>query len=87
MGKKKKRLSALVEAVTEILGSSPKAKKLKKAKALGRFIDKLEGKLAEIENDISTGELSDEEREAKSHQVKGLTKQIKKAKKILLSMS
>ena len=86
MAKQKKRLAKLVEAVSTILGSDQKARKLRKAKALARFIEKLEIKKAEIEKEIASEKVKGKEAEEKEDQVRLLTKQIRKGKKILADM-
>jgi hypothetical protein len=86
MAKQKKRLAKMVEAVSTIMGSDHKARKLRKAKALARFIEKLGIKKAEIENEIASEKVKGKEAEEKEDQVRLLTKQIKKGKKILADM-
>ena len=82
----KKKLSRIADAVEGILGNSVKAKKLKKVKALNRFIDKMESKRAEISAELLLDELAAESRELKQRHLETLDKQIKKANKILDQM-
>ena len=86
MPPKKKRLKKLAEAISEILGDEQKAKKLKKAKALKRFIAKLEDKHREMEREIEKGSLDAGTAKERARQAESLGKQIKKAKKILADM-
>ena len=88
----KKRLKKLVTAVSEILGDpreakkAKKLKKLKKAKALDRFIAKLEDRHREMENELFDGALEGKAAEEHAGKTKSLAKQIGKAKKILEGM-
>ena len=84
---KKKRLKKLVDAVSGILDGDHKAKKLRKARALGRFIEKLESKKGELEKEIASGGCKGKEAEEKNDQIRLLTKQIQKGRKILEDMS
>ncbi len=86
MAKQKKRLRRLVEAVSAILGDQQKAKKLKKAEALERFISKLQDKRREMEGEIEKGSLDGKAAKEKTRQAESLGKQIKKARKILAAM-
>ena len=86
MARQKKRLAKMVEAVSSVLGSDHKAHKLRKTKALARFIEKLEIKKAEIEKEIDSKKVKGKEAEEKKDQVRLLTKQIRKGKKILADM-
>lgn len=83
----KKRLKKLVAAVSEILGDQKKAKKLKKAEALERFIGKLEDKHREMESARSKGTLEGKAAEEQAHKTESLAKQIRKARKILSDMN
>lgn len=83
---KKKRLESFVDAVSAILGDQEKAKKLKKAKALKRFIAKLEDRQRDIEKEIAKGDLSGKSLKTRSRQAENLEKQIKKGRKILSDM-
>ena len=86
MPKKKKRIRKLVEAVSAILGDQMKAKKLKKAKALQRFIAKLKDRHREMEKELSQGSLQGTAAKEKARQAADLAKQIGKAEKILAEM-
>ena len=86
MPPRKKRLKNLVESVSSILGDQQKAKKLRKAKALERFIGKLEDKHRELERELKKGPLSDKAAKDRARQAGSLGKQIKKARKILAEM-
>lgn len=86
MAVKKKRLKKLVDAVSAILGDSEKAKKLKKSEALESFIGKLEDRRSAFDKEISKGSLAGKELKEKSRKSELLSKQIKKAKKILSDM-
>ena len=86
MPPKKKRLRKLAEAISEILGDEQKAKKLKKAKALERFIAKLEDKHREMKREIQKGSPDGKAAKERARQADSLGKQIKKAKKILADM-
>ncbi len=86
MAKKQKRLTKLVEAVSAILGDQERAKRLRKTKALDRFIGKLEAKHREMEKELSKGGLSGKDAKGRSRDLEGLGKQVKKAKKILADM-
>ena len=85
MGKKKK-LEKIIASVQEILGSDVTKKKLKKAKSLRRFVEKMEVKRMQLIVEIERGE-GDPDREAlaKRH-IETLEKQIVRAKKILKEM-
>lgn len=86
MPAKKKRLKNLVEAVAAILGDQQKAKKLKKAKALDRFIAKLDDKHRSMEKELKKDSPKTEAVSELARQAESLGKQIKKAKKILADM-
>ncbi len=79
MAAKKKRLQKLVESVSAILGDEHKAKKLRKAKSLERFIAKMEDKKRELDRKSSKGK----EGKERARLSEALAKQIRKAKKIL----
>ncbi len=83
MAGKNKRLKKLVEAVSAILGDQQKAKKLKKRKALERFILKLKDRHAEMEMELEQGSLEAAAAKERSRQAADLGKQIRKAEKIL----
>ena len=84
---KKKRLKNLVEAVSAILGDQQKAKKLKKAKALKRFIAKLEDKHRSMERELEKDSPDTQVVDELARQAESLGKQIKKARKILADMT
>jgi predicted RNase H-like nuclease (RuvC/YqgF family) len=84
--KEKKRLQGLVDAVSAILGDDQEAKKLRKVKALERFIGKLENKERDLDKELSKDSLKEKVAREKSRQVETLGKQIKKARKILADM-
>jgi hypothetical protein len=86
MAAKKKRIRDLVEAVSAILGDQKKAKKLKKAKALQRFIVKLKDKHREMEEELALNSFQGNAAKEKSRQAAVLAKQIGKAEKILADM-
>ena len=87
MDKKKRKLANLVDAVSAILGKDPPAAgKLKKAKALERFIGKLEDRRRDIAVEVDHARKKGREATKRSRQVEKLDKQIKKANKILASM-
>lgn len=86
MSATKKRLKKLAEAVSAILGDTEKAKQLKKSKALERFIGRLEDRQRELERDLEKGSVEDRKLKETSKKHKMLTKQIKKARKILSDM-
>jgi len=86
MGKRQKKISRIANAVTGILGDEIKNKKLKKGKALKRFIKKMEARRKEILDELEKGGLKkDREKLLKNH-LETLDKQIKKAQKILDDM-
>ncbi len=85
-GKQKKRLKKLAEAVSAILGDQQKAKKLRKAEALERFIAKLEDKHRRMRKELEKGLLQGNAAEEEADRIASLGKQIKKAKKILAGM-
>jgi hypothetical protein len=82
----KKRLKKLAEAISEILGDEQKAKKLKKAKVLERFIGKLQDRHREMKREIEKGSLGTRTAKERAREADSLLKQIKKAKKILADM-
>ena len=82
----KKKLARIADAVEGIVGNSVKAKKLKKVKALNRFINKMETKRAEISAELLLDELTAETRERGQRHLETLDKQINKANKILDQM-
>ena len=85
MGKQQK-LTKLANAVTGILGDEVKGKRLKKGKALKRFIKKMEARRKEIVAELEKGGLKkDREKLLKNH-LETLDKQLKKAQKILSEM-
>ena len=86
MAAKKKRIRRLVEAVSAILGDQTKAKKLKKVKALQRFIVKLKDKHQEMEKELAQDSFQGNAAKEKSRQAAALAKQIRKAEKILADM-
>ena len=82
----KKRLEKITDAVEGILGSSVKAKKLKKIKALQRFIEKMESKRGEISQELEQEGLAPKLRDEKARHLETLDKQIRKANKVLAEM-
>ena len=86
MPPKKKKLKKLVDAVSAILGDTEKAKKLKKSEALESFIKKMEDRQISIETEIFEGSLEGKELKLETKKVALLTKQIKKARKLLADM-
>ncbi len=86
MSSKNRRLEKLVEAVATVLGDRQKAKKLRKAKALARFVAKLEDKHREMERELAKGSLDGKAGKEKAHQAQRLDKQITRAKKLLAEM-
>ena len=84
--KNTRRLEKLVDAVSQILGDDHKARKLKKAKALERFISKLEDRRAEIERELKRRRAKGKGTDEQAEKSKSLHKQIKRAKKILAEM-
>ena len=85
MGKRQK-LTKLASAVTGILGDEVKGKKLKKGKALKRFIKKMEARRKEIVNELDKGNLKKEREKLLKDHLETLDKQLKKARKILSEM-
>ena len=86
MGKRKK-LSRIANAVTGILGEEIKGKKLKKGKALKRFIKKMKARRKEIEKELAEGGLTKDREKLLRNHLETLDKQIKKARKILNEMN
>jgi len=80
MGQKKK-LGSIIDAVKSILGEEVKVKKLKKVRAFESFIEKLEEKEAALKLALLEGDAAS--RKTAEKQLAILTKQIKKAQKIL----
>lgn len=86
MGRNKK-ISKIAKAVQGILGDEIKGKKLKKEKAIQRFLIKMEARQTEIQDELSKGGLkSDREKLLKNH-LHTLKKQIEKAAKIADEMN
>ena len=85
MGQKKK-LSNIADAVQGILGDEVKKKKLKKAKALRRFIKKMEARREEINDELKQGGLKKNREKMLGNHLETLDKQIKKAERILKEM-
>ena len=85
MGQRKK-LSKITNAVTGILGGEIKGKKLKKGKALKRFIKKMEARRQEIKDELDKGGLKKEREKLLRNHLETLDKQIKKARKVLGAM-
>ena len=83
----KKRLSKIIDAVASIVGDDHSAKKLRKKKALKRFIEKLEHTKRRKEKEIASGDPNKKETKKLSEQVDELTKQIHKAEKVLDDLS
>jgi hypothetical protein len=82
----KKELAKIADAVEGILGDSVKAKKLKKIKALERFIVQMKSKRADISAELGQDALAPEARKLKERHLKTLDKQIRKANKVLSGM-
>ncbi len=80
---KKKELSNIAGAVQHILGTKVKKKKLKKDKALKRFIKKMEERQASIKKDLEKGGLKKEREQLLRDHLDTLDKQLAKARKIL----
>ncbi len=81
MGRNKK-ISKIAKAVQGILGDEIKGKRLKKEKAIKRFLVKMKARRTEIQNELKKGGLkSDREKLLKNH-LHTLKKQIDKASKI-----
>ena len=85
MGKQQK-LSKIAEAVTDILGRKVKKKPLTKAKALKRFIKKMEARRVEIKDELDKGGLKKSREKMLRQHLETLDKQIKRAQKILNEM-
>ena len=85
MGQRKK-LSQISNAVTGILGGEIKGKKLKKEKALKRFIKKMEARRKEIKKELDKGGLKNGREKLLRDHLDTLDKQIEKARKILAEM-
>lgn len=85
---KKKKLAKLLDAVSDLLRDDPpKAKKLKKTRALERFIGKLEKRRRELQAQVSEARKHGKTAKRRAAQVERLEKQIKKARKILAEMN
>ena len=78
-----KKISRITNAVTGILGNEVKSKKLKKSKALKRFIKKMETRRKEIKEELDKGRLKKDREKLLRNHLETLDKQIKKAHKIL----
>ena len=87
MPSNKKKLKEIIAAVSSIMGDGRKAKELKKAKALKRFISKLEDTLEKKEKLLASGKPTKKESARLSEQVEELSKQIKKARQVLDDLS
>ncbi len=87
MAATKKRLTKIIDAVAAIVGPDHSAKKLRKSKALKRFIEKLDETRRSKEKQIASGKLKKKEQAELSKQVEELAKQIQKAKKVLDDLS
>ena len=85
MGQRKK-LSKITNAVTGILGDEVKGKKLKKGKALKRFIKKMEARREEIKKELDKGGLKKDREKLLRNHLETLDHQIKKARKIFDAM-
>ena len=85
MGKRQK-LTKIANAVTGILGDEVKGKKLKKGKALKRFIKKMEARRKEIKDELEKGDLKKDREKLLRDHLETLDKQIKKAHKLLDAM-
>ena len=83
---KKKRLSRIVEAVESILGDPIKAKKLKKRKALEKFVHKMVLKHREITDELKDDALSSDTRRLKTRHLATLDEQMEKATNLLNEM-
>ncbi len=84
---RKTRIKAIVESVEGILGDDIHKKKLKKKKALRRFIRKMEDKRAELAvAAISDAELSPDRRASLERSVRTLTRQIDAADTLLAEL-
>ncbi len=82
----RKQLSKITNAVTGILGGEIKGKKLKKEKALKRFIKKMEARRKEIKKELDRGGLKKDREKILRNHLDTLDTQIKKARKILDAM-
>jgi len=80
---RKKRLKRIVSAVKDILGDDVKSKKLKKARALKRFIEKMQDKRQVISKEVNKGKVKKGKEKELRRNIETLNKQIKKAKKVL----
>ena len=83
---KQKELSKIAGAVQHILGDKVKKKKLKKDKALKRFIKKMEARRKDVKGELDKGGLKKEREKLLRAHLDTLDKQITKAKKILSEM-
>ncbi len=83
---RKKRLDHMVDAVQGILGSSVKKKKLKKAKAMKRFIEKMESTRKQLQEELKSGHIDSDRKKLLTRHIETLDKQLKKAGKILKEM-
>ncbi len=69
MAGEKKRLKKLVAAVEATMGDSAKVRKLRRAAALERFIDKLRDKLEALQGELDSGGAKGKRAREKSRQV------------------
>ncbi len=83
---KGKELSKIAGAVEHILGDKVKKKKIKKDKALKRFIKKMENRRKEVKKELDKGGLKNEREKLLRDHLDTLDAQIKKASKILAEM-
>lgn len=80
---RKKRLSGIINAVTHILGTEVERRRLKKRKALRRFVKQLERRAAELRDELESGSpKASRERLLREH-LEVLEKQSKKARALL----
>lgn len=81
----KKRLTKIVDAVSQFFDYEIIAKNLRKKKALTKFITKLEKRRDELEDRMDNGEKNGKKKKRRQ-QLHLLKKQIRKAKKLLRSL-
>ena len=79
---KKKRLAAIADAVTDIIGTEVDKKKLKKKKALRRFLGKMVAKQEELTQILESGVADETARLRLQRHLATLDEQIAKALQI-----
>ena len=85
MGQKKK-LEKIIASVQEILGSDVTRKKLKKAKSMRRFVEKMEAKRLELIDELEGGEGDEDRKALATRHIDTLEKQIGRGLKVLKEM-